>query len=167
MSELKRYDVPMQRLLQRATPGKFPDDCWAWTGARVGRGYGQIWFFGRTQLAHRISFLLFRDEIPEGAFVLHSCDNPPCCNPAHLKLGSSLDNNRDMRSKGRAARIVGEKHPRAKLTELRAIEILEGFRLGARQVDLAEEYGVSRHVIYDLVRGRSWPHLTAEEQPDE
>lgn len=74
--------------------------CWEWTGFK-NKGYGQLEFRGKTQRAHRVVWMLIYGEIPDGLCVLHHCDNPSCCNPAHLFLGTMLDNNRDMIKKGR------------------------------------------------------------------
>jgi len=139
-----------------------PQECWPWTAARLNRklGYGQIFMNGRRQLAHRVAWQLCRGPIPVGMVVAHHCDNPPCCNPAHLFLGTQADNLADMRSKGRAAPfepIRGEGHPKGRLTELQVREIRRRYASGGvRQVDLAGEFGVSQHVISGIVRGRYW-----------
>jgi hypothetical protein len=80
------------------------DACWLWTGTPDVNGYGKLWWFDHTnkgKFAHRISWELHNGPIPDGLFVLHSCDNPPCVNPKHLFLGTQLDNMRDMVAKGR------------------------------------------------------------------
>ena len=64
--------------------------------------YGSIWFKGKTEYAHRVAYLVFKGEIPSGLEVMHSCDNPKCINPDHLKLGTHQENMNDMKSKGRA-----------------------------------------------------------------
>jgi hypothetical protein len=80
-----------------------PDACWPWKGPRDKEGYGVITDDTRRQIrAHRIAFERINGPIPQGQYVLHHCDNPPCCNPAHLWLGTIADNNADMWSKGRA-----------------------------------------------------------------
>lgn len=77
-------------------------DCWLWTGPRSASGYGRCSRGMKKHRAHRVAFALYVAEIPEGMHVLHRCDNPPCVNPAHLFLGTHIDNMRDMEAKGRA-----------------------------------------------------------------
>lgn len=84
-----------------------PDDCWLFTGARDGDGYGLITSEeGRDhQLrAPRVSYEIANGPIPAGRMVMHRCDNPPCVNPGHLRVGTTLENNRDKAAKGRAWR---------------------------------------------------------------
>jgi hypothetical protein len=86
------------------------DECWEWRGARQSKGYGSFSIGGKTYLAHRISWMLVNGRMPlEYLQVLHSCDNPPCCNPNHLREGTCLENVHDMISKGRA-NTSGLKH---------------------------------------------------------
>lgn len=74
------------------------DDCWEWQGARFRQGYGA--FTNKTtKYAHRMAYILTYGSIPEGMFILHKCDNPPCCNPKHLWLGTQADNVHDRYNK--------------------------------------------------------------------
>lgn len=78
-----------------------PDECWLWQAKSRLREYGQFRAWGRPQYAHRIAYALGKGDLPEGAFVLHRCDTPLCCNPNHLFLGDQAANMRDRFAKGR------------------------------------------------------------------
>ena len=80
------------------------DDCWTWTASCNKWGYGQFRLNGRCVLAHRAAYVFEHGPIPDGLFVMHLCDNPPCVNPAHLTLGTHTDNMADMKAKGRSPR---------------------------------------------------------------
>lgn len=79
-----------------------PDDCWNWKAkAKSGHGYGIFNLGDHQSNAHRVSWMLSNGPIPDGLFVCHKCDNPRCCNPNHLFLGTPKDNTDDMNRKGR------------------------------------------------------------------
>lgn len=82
--------------------------CRVWSSYGTKDGYGRPSFRGNRILAHRLSWLVNCGTIPAGIFVLHECDNPPCVNPAHLFLGTQLDNIRDRDAKGRQAPSRGD-----------------------------------------------------------
>lgn len=73
-----------------------PSECWEWSGSRDRKGYG----FGDGGRAHRLAWEWENGPVPAGLMVLHRCDNPPCCNPKHLFVGTALDNARDALAKG-------------------------------------------------------------------
>lgn len=77
--------------------------CWEWTGSLQTQGYGNIEIKGKRLLPHRIAYVLHKGEIPQGLSVCHHCDNPKCCNPEHLFLGTAADNMNDASQKGRMA----------------------------------------------------------------
>ena len=78
-----------------------PNGCWEWTKAKDYDGYGITTYNGKIVGAHRLSYLSFNGPIAQGLFVCHSCDNPSCCNPSHLWLGTNQENQIDNRDKGR------------------------------------------------------------------
>ena len=139
-------------------------DCWLWTGTHNRAGYGHFKAGGRQHTATRWLWQTWFGEIPEGLFVLHHCDNPPCVNPEHLWLGSAQDNSNDMKAKGRH-RVVrpenpyypnGQRHGVAKLTDSQAQEIADRRRNGEISKALAAEFGVHCNTIYRIHSGRGW-----------
>lgn len=112
------------------------DECWPWIGCKNGLGYGSTsGGAGRSMLAHRKAWVLTHGPIVGDILVCHRCDNPPCCNPGHLFLGSNAENMADMASKGRAHnKKIGRERALAALAEIRA---------GRMQKDVARALGVS------------------------
>ncbi|KKN72487.1 hypothetical protein LCGC14_0409910 [marine sediment metagenome] len=80
-----------------------PNDCWPWVRACSGKGYGQMSVNKHLEYTHRLAYRLLVGSIPDGLFVLHHCDNPPCANPGHLFLGTNQDNMQDAARKGRTS----------------------------------------------------------------
>jgi len=80
--------------------------CWEWTAVKNERGYGVFMLKGKTKLAHRVAYEIYKGEIPEGIRVCHSCDNPSCQNPDHLWLGNQSDNLKDCVRKNRNSKTV-------------------------------------------------------------
>lgn len=140
------------KLLRRAA---WEGECMVWTGARNDAGYGQIVHEGRVWYAHRLAYAIVHGPIPDGMYVCHTCDNPPCIRAEHLFLGSNADNQRDALAKGR--RPVGERHHNAKLTPTAVRAIRARYAAsGVSQRRLAAEYGVGQDVISRIVSGRGW-----------
>ena len=76
-------------------------DCWEWTAAVSGKGYGKTSIDGKEAATHRWAYESFHGEVPPGLFVCHRCDNRRCMNPEHLFVGTAIDNFSDMVAKGR------------------------------------------------------------------
>jgi hypothetical protein len=133
------------------------DRCWGWLAARDRWGYGQFWDSRRMGLAHRFAYQYFVSPVPNGLCVLHTCDNPECCNPRHLWLGTNAENVADRVAKGRSNRPIGERHPQARLTAAQVVEVRKEYT-GKRGelTEFAQRFGVSISAIADIVRGRSW-----------
>lgn len=126
------------------------DECWLWTGTRTEKGYGRFVVAPGVRLrAHRVSWELTNGPIPNGLWVLHRCDNPSCCNPAHLFLGTNADNSADRDRKGRNRVVtIGEAHPRAKLTWDKVAELkVRHARGDVTYRSLAIEYGVCETTV--------------------
>jgi len=141
------------------------DSCWLWTAARARGGYGTFDVDGKTRYAHRVSWELANGPIPEGdghngTCVLHRCDVPLCCNPAHLFLGSHSENMADMKAKDRGNH--GESNGRSKLTEAQVVEIRAS--TGSQRA-IAARFGISQMQVSNIRSGQSWAHLTAEVSP--
>ncbi len=99
---------PLDAFRRYAVAGIAPSDCWSWNGPQEAEGYGKFLSFGKTIRAHRFSFEIHKGPIPEGLGVLHRCDNPPCCNPAHLFVGGQKLNMEDASTKGRMTKHLAE-----------------------------------------------------------
>lgn len=132
--------------------------CWLWTGTRSRQGYG--WFRrtrgGWTQ-AHRLSWELSNRPIPEGMWILHHCDNPPCVRPSHLFIGTRQDNVDDREAKGRNRPKRGDSHPLATLTNTEALVIRGLYTEKRGEIStLARAFGVSRRTIHRIVHGVSY-----------
>jgi hypothetical protein len=129
--------------------------CWNWTGTRVGNGYGYIWLDDGPKYTHRVSAMLFLDfDLSSPRWILHDCDNPRCCNPRHLRVGTQSDNMRDAALKGRAGR--------GKLSAGDVVEIKSLLVDGYTHAAIAGEFGVTTSMIGQIARGESWASVSPE-----
>ena len=152
------------------------DACWPWT-CGLSHGYGALRIgHGRKVPAAGAVFALINGSVPAGKLVRHSCDNPPCCNPAHLLLGDDKDNADDRTARGRdepnrargdrsgsrlhpETRPRGERAAKAKLTEADVREIRRRSEAGEGLRALGRAFGVSGNAIRDVCLGKSWAHV--------
>ncbi len=132
--------------------------CWVWTGTTGKRnGYGYFSAHCISLLAHRVSASFVKPDLTSDICVLHTCDNPPCVNPAHFRYGDHAANSRDMIEKGRSK--AGETHWNVRLTERDVREIRCPSKRHFNNIQLAEHYGVDRQTIGDARAGRTWKHI--------
>lgn len=124
------------------------DTCWNWKASRNrSNGYGQVVIGYQHAYAHRVAYEIKHGYIPEGLFVCHTCDNPICCNPDHLFLGTNKDNVNDAMRKGRMGKLTQEQ-----IDRIRHLRIEEQFSL--RQ--LGQEFNVSISTISLIVNNKRW-----------
>jgi DNA-binding XRE family transcriptional regulator len=139
---------------------KKSDGCWEWQAHCNQLGYGTFVFRNKPWLAHRVSWVLCRGEIPKGKLVLHHCDNPGCVNPDHLYIGTNQDNTNDKMERGRINPVKGSRHYKAKLSERDVIKIREMYASGDYlQREIAAIFNVTRTAICEITRGASWKHV--------
>ena len=132
------------------------DGCWVWTARCNAAGYDEFHAAGTTRLASHVALELAGRPRPTGMIAIHSCDNPPCVNPAHLKWASHLENMRDREAKGRTNPARGERKPCAKLTaeQVRRIRGAAGTHR-----TIATVFGVSHNVVGRIKRRTAWTHV--------
>ena len=126
-----------------------PEECWEWTRYSNARGYGKFRLNDKSVFAHRVAWEMSNGTIPNGLCVCHTCDNPSCCNPAHLSLGTPKDNMCDARDKGRMS----------KLAESDVLCVRYWLKKGHTQEKIAEAFGVSRATVGHIKTGVTWGYL--------
>jgi hypothetical protein len=155
---IARYADTAARFWSKVDRSGGADACWPWLGGHAHYGHGRFWLHGRRVHAHRVAYILTRGPIPDGLDILHTCDNPPCCNPAHHYPGTQIDNVRDRQERNRQAR--GERLPFTKLTGDQVLAIRARHAAGGITYEqLAAEYGVGPNAIRDVVLRNHWQHI--------
>ena len=139
-------------------------DCWNWLGAKKPSGYGNVRINKKYKLAHRVAFELCNGEIPKCYIVCHVCDNPSCCNPNHLMLGTIKSNAADMLIKNRQKTSIsaarGVNNGMSKLNDSDVIRIRQIYEMKEKnQYELALLFGVSQPAIGAILRNETWRHV--------
>ena len=122
-----------------------------WTGKQQAKGYGIVKLNGAVQLTHRRVAEMYYGPIPKGAHVRHHCDNPPCCNPDHLSIGTAHENAKDHvhRHGGHYAKLNAD--------QVKAILTLRADGLSFRRI--AAQFDVTHRTIMKIVQGRTYEHM--------
>ena len=165
-----------EKLWARVAPpnlGPFKPGCREWLGARNTQGYGHISRGGKTRTVTHVALEL-HDGLPvlPGTFVLHSCDNPACVEPTHLRRGTAAENNADTRARGHAPRggahwsrvcpdrlPRGEQHGHAKLTAAAVLGIRNRAAMCGSQRQIARDYHVSQACVWRIIHRKTWTHI--------
>lgn len=151
-----RYELTPEQRFWSFVDRRGDNDCWLWQGGTnyPPNDYGQFKVRGRSTRAHQFSYRLHHGPIPQGMVVCHSCDTPRCVNPAHLWVGTYLDNSRDRNAKGR------EPHIPQKLTARKVKNIRERYAQGGTSYSsLGRQYNVTWQSIKAVVLRKTWKHV--------
>jgi hypothetical protein len=134
-------------------------DCWNWLEGTCEDGYGCFYANGIRYLAHVVAYTLKRGNVGD-LLVCHTCDNPKCCKPDHLFLGTSQDNVVDSVNKGRhsSCTILGSDKIQSKLTEEDIPKIKSLRSQGLSYAYIGKKFGVDQALIYRICIGKSWKH---------
>lgn len=133
-------------------------ECWNWKASIFTNGYGQFRKGKHKIVAHKFSWELHRNLIPDGLCVLHTCDNRKCVNPNHLFLGTHQDNMDDKVKKNRQSRLNGIDNGKSKLTEQQIIEIRKKHKILTYK-QIAIKYDISLKQVYNILKYKQWKHL--------
>jgi hypothetical protein len=158
----RRMGLPVAERIKAAICVNESTGCWEWMKFREHNGYGRMRVNNKTQLCHRMSYEAFVGPIPDGLFVCHRCDNPPCCNPEHLFVGTNSDNQRDCVSKGRWTHPVdlrGTRHPLSKLNDDKVREIRRLCKNGISQSEVGRMFGVTQGAVWLIIHRKKWAHV--------
>lgn len=154
-------DNDIERFFSKVEQGENEDDCWKWLGSKKKAGYGEFGFRNKKILAHRFSYEYHNNcQIKNGIFILHSCDNPECTNPKHLREGTAKENNKDMMLRNRQNNVKGEECHLSKLTEQQVIEIRSRYaNEETSNRKLAKDYNVSAFAVSSIINRKTWKYI--------
>jgi hypothetical protein len=132
------------------------NECWEWTGYKTPNGYGWCRFNGKSDFAHRVSYRIWKGEIPKNMVIRHRCIHK-CVNPAHLDIGTYSDNQKDRERDGTDTH--GSKNHMATLTEDQVREIRNRRTQGEKLKHISEAFGVKMNTISRICSRKTWKHI--------
>lgn len=174
------HQVDIERFWRNIHIGE-KHECWPWKNSQFTGGYGQFKIDRKNLKSHRVAYYLHYGIDPQSNLICHRCDNPVCCNPYHLFMGTEKDNMQDCLSKGRIVSGRGESHgskthperwargervSSSKLTLDQVKEIRSLYAAGnITQDELSEQFGITRRGIGRIIKGDTWKHAVSENEP--
>jgi transposase len=157
---LKAKNIPPRKVLPKSNRAEDmwrmvdkgdSSGCWVWKGVTSNTGYGLFRISGARLFTYRLSYALKYGSIPNELDVCHKCDNPICCNPDHLFLGTRSDNMIDC--------IIKKRMPQTKLNPEKVREIRAIYSLGVSYKEIGQRFNVSDWTIRDIIKGNNWRHV--------
>lgn len=160
LEKARSFDPALYDRIMANLNAKQPYDCWTWKRPLYSKEhYPQIRNGGKKLKVHRLFFEMFFRPLLPGECVLHSCDNPSCCNPVHLHAGSQKENAMQRAAKGRSGNVNGEKNGRAKITKEEAAYILTSKESYSK---LGAKFGVTKQAVYSIKKNINWKKTLGE-----
>lgn len=161
----------MNKAIERIERFSIPEPmsgCWLWFGGfqtnPAGMRYGTLSYGGQKWRAHRLSYEAFREPIPAGLYVCHSCDNSLCVNPEHLFVGTHQDNVDDRERKGRNRPPRGEACGASKITQEIAAHIKWLLARGEPKRVIAAKFNISRRTVQSISAGTNWSYVVPSQE---
>lgn len=149
-NSLREADGDQEAFWVRVDQGD-PDECWPWTGTTLPKGYGTLYWDDRTRYAHRVAYEIANGSVEDVEVVMHTCDNPPCCNPNHLKAGTQSENITEALERGRLIPVGADVTPQD-VRDIRDRYDEED----TTYAEIAEDYPINAHSVGRIVRGDRW-----------
>jgi HNH endonuclease len=148
----------LEKTVRKVVDLEIQNECIVWNGARNRDGYGRVYLPKTNSFdwkVHRVVWSLYwQKEIPKGLWLLHQCDNPPCCNPYHFRLGTNTENSLERDSRNRTGRMYGWKNPATKLSAEQIKEIKDLSQLGFLQREIANRFGIKQPHVSAILSGK-------------
>lgn len=161
---IERYKNIKEKILDNITIDPITN-CWNWKRCHIPGGYGQVRWNGQRHLVHRLAYEAWKEKIPlsgQRLCICHKCDNPKCCNPDHLWVGTDADNVKDCINKNRNQsyqEITGENNMHSKLNNIQVLMIRQKHEAGNTTAELVKEFNVTDNHIRNILKRKSWKHI--------
>jgi hypothetical protein len=151
-----RGETAEARFWSRVAVTANDEKCWEWQFGTGSFGYGTLSFRGKKYRAHQVAWFFVKGFFSKKC-LLHSCDNPLCVNPNHLREGTRTENNQDAVLRNRQAR--GERTGQAKLNAEKVTEIRRLLANGKTQRFVAQKFGIAEHTVWNIKNYKTWTHI--------
>ncbi len=135
------------------------DLCWIWQRSKNKAGYPYFFINKKTVYAHRMAWVSAYGKIEDNLWVMHKCDNPSCCRPDHLSLGTPLENNKDMMNKKRNKFQTGDSHHNHKVVASDVMKIRSMSASGISRKEISSGFPIKPETVGSILRRDIWKHI--------